>query len=208
MSAYKINISINKTPQQEVFVSFQCNVLSIPVISNENISFKSQTVEFNGKTRTEIPITCICSVLDDKRISNKINRLQKGNRIEIVGNLINNDKEEIVVLITYLVYFNANNFSTYDKKDTSKIPWLNSTKKNTNTNEDQSQDSNDDKLPDFITDQRKKTLDPEVQNVNNNEIIEIGDDINEGKKKIKIRIKNNYLYAILTNFLLFIVKKF
>jgi hypothetical protein len=188
MSAYKINISVNKTPQQEVFVSFQCNVLSIPVISNENISFKSQTVEFNGKTRTEIPITCICSI-DDKRISNKINRLQKGNRIEIVGNLINNDKKEIVVLITYLVYFNANNFSTFDKKDTSKIPWLNSTKKNTNTNEDQSQDSNDDELPDFITDQRKKTLDPKVQNVNNNEIIEIGDDINEGKKKIKIKIK-------------------
>ena len=80
-------------------------------------------------------------------------------------------------MITYLVYFNANNFSTFDKKDTSKIPWLNSTKKNTNTNEDQSQDSNDDELPDFITDQCKKTLDPEVQNVNNNEIIEIGTDL-------------------------------
>ena len=84
---------------------------------------------------------------------------------------------------------------------------INSTKKNTNTNEDQSQDSNDDELPGFITNQRKKTLDSEIQNVNNNEIIEIGDDINEGKKKIKIRIKNNYLYAILTKFFIIYCKE-
>jgi hypothetical protein len=176
MSAYKININVSKTPEQEVFISFQCNVLSVPITDNENISFKSQVIEFNGKTRTEIPITCVCSI-DDKRMLNKINKLQKGNRIEIVGNLINNDKEEIVVLVTYLVYFNANSFSAFDKKDLSKIPWLNA-KKNASTNEDQSQDSNDDELPDFITDQRKKT--PEIQNVDNNKIINIDDD--KGKK--------------------------
>ena len=41
-------------PEQEVFVSSQCGVLSVPVESNENISFKSQIIEFNGKTWTEI----------------------------------------------------------------------------------------------------------------------------------------------------------
>src|SRR5205823_11236162 len=62
----------------------------------------------------------------DDRMFSKINKLQKGNKVEIVGNLIKNDKEEIVVLVTYIVYFNANNFSNYDKKDLSKIPWLDS----------------------------------------------------------------------------------
>jgi len=125
MSAYKIKININDTPEQEVFISFQCSVQSVPIVDNENISFKSQVTEFNGKTRTEIPITCVSSIYDDRMFS-KINKLQKGNKVEIVGNLIKNDKEEIVVLVTYIVYFNANNFSNYDKKDLSKIPWLDS----------------------------------------------------------------------------------
>ena len=41
----------------------------------------------------------------------KINKLQKGNKIKVVGNLIKNDKE-IVVLVTYLVYVNTNSLST------------------------------------------------------------------------------------------------
>ena len=125
MSAYKIKININDTPEQEVFISFQCSVQSAPIVDNENISFKSQATEFNGKIYTEIcteiPITCVSSIYDDRMFS-KINKLQKGNKVEIVGNLIKNDKEEIVVLVTYIVYFNANNFSNYDKKDLSKIP--------------------------------------------------------------------------------------
>ena len=176
MSAYKIKININDTPEQEVFISFQCSVQSVPIVDNENISFKSQVTEFNGKTRTEIPITCVSSIYDDRMFS-KINKLQKGNKVEIVGNLIKNDKEEIVVLVTYIVYFNANNFSNYDKKDLSKIPWLDSsnfTKKN--TNEDQSHDSPDN-LPDFINRSTKS----EVQNINTgNEIIVVSND--EGMK--------------------------
>ena len=83
---------------------------------------------------------------------NKITKLQKGNRIDIAGNLIKNE-EEIVVTITYLVYLNANEFSTSGKKDLSKIPWLDSsnfTKKN--ITEIQSHDG----LPDFITNQQHK----------------------------------------------------
>ena len=52
----------------------------------------------------------------------KINKLQKGNKIEVVGNLTKNDKEEIIVSVTYLVYVNTNNFSSFDKNDLSKIP--------------------------------------------------------------------------------------
>src|SRR3954447_18331987 len=87
MSAYKININIHDTPEQEVFTSFQCIVLSVPLINNDTISFKSQVTEFNGKIRTVIPITCISPVYD-QRICNKVNKLQKGNKIEIAGNLI------------------------------------------------------------------------------------------------------------------------
>ena len=174
MSAYKIKININDTPEQEVFISFQCSVQSVPNVDNENISFKSQATEFNGKIYTEIcteiPITCVSSIYDDRMFS-KINKLQKGNKVEIVGNLIKNDKEEIVVLVTYIVYFNANNFSNYDKKDLSKIPWPDS-----NINEDQSHDSPDD-LPDFINRSSKS----EVQNINTvNEIIVVSND--EGMK--------------------------
>ena len=174
MSAYKIKININDTPEQEVFISFQCSVQSVPNVDTENISFKSQATEFNGKIYTEIcieiPITCVSSIYDDRMFS-KINKLQKGNKVEIVGNLIKNDKEEIVVLVTYIVYFNANNFSNYDKKDLSKIPWPDS-----NINEDQSHDSPDD-LPDFINRSSKS----EVQNINTvNEIIVVSND--EGMK--------------------------
>src|SRR5436190_18022231 len=166
MSAYKIKININDTPEQEVFISFQCSVQSVPIVDNENISFKSQVTEFNGKTHTEIPITCVSYIYDDRMFS-KINKLQKGNKVEIVENLIKNNKKEIVVLVTYIVYFNANNFSNYDKKDLSKIPWPDS-----NINEDQSHDSPDD-LPDFINRSSKS----EVQNINTeNEIIVVSND--------------------------------
>ena len=101
MLAYRIEININNTPEQEIFMSFQCSVLSIPVINGEHISFQAQAVEYSGKNRTEIPITCVYSIYD-KRMLNKINKLQKGNRIDIAGNLIKNE-EEIVVTITYLV---------------------------------------------------------------------------------------------------------
>jgi hypothetical protein len=182
MSAYKIKININNTPEQEVFVSFQCSVLSPPVMSDKNISFNSQAVEFNGKIRTEIPITCTCPV-DDSRMSNKINKLQKGNRIEIIGNLIHNDKEEIIVLVTYLVYFNANNFSVSDKKDLSKIPWLdsNSTKKNISINEDQQ--GSHDVLPNFIMNKRKNVdvKNKEVINLDDNDNDDNDDDDIEGK---------------------------
>src|SRR5208282_3739443 len=90
ISAYKIKINVNDTPEQKVFISFQCSVLSIPIANNEDISFKSQAIEFNGKTRTEISITCICSKCDE-RIFSKISKLQKGNKLEVVGNLVKND---------------------------------------------------------------------------------------------------------------------
>ena len=126
MSAYEINIDPNQTPEQETFMSFQCSVQSVPITNNnDNISFKIQVVEYNGKTQTEIPITCISSIYNVRMFS-KINKLQKGNRIEIVGDLIKNEEEEIVVSVIYFVYANTNNFSTFDKNDLTKIPWLDS----------------------------------------------------------------------------------
>src|SRR3954471_10284012 len=98
MSAYKIDIDVHNTPEQEIFISFQCNVLSVPVIDHNNILFKSQTIEFNGKTRTEIPITCFSSI-ENQRIFSKVNKLQKGHKIEIAGNLIKNNKDEIEVFL-------------------------------------------------------------------------------------------------------------
>jgi hypothetical protein len=80
MTAYQVKIKVNDTPEQEIFVSFQCNVLSVAIIENDNILFKSQATEFNGKTRTEIPITCICSI-QNSRIFNKINKLQRGTKL-------------------------------------------------------------------------------------------------------------------------------
>jgi len=96
MSAYKINIDIRNVPEQEIFISFQCDVLSVPTVDHDSISFKSQATEFNGKTRTEIPIICLSSI-HDQRISSKVNKLQRGNKIEIAGNLINNEEDKIVV---------------------------------------------------------------------------------------------------------------
>jgi hypothetical protein len=171
MSAYKIDINTQDTPEQEVFISFQCTVLSVPLTNNETISFKSEAVEFNGKIRTIIPITCVSSVYD-ARIFNKINKLQKGNKIEIAGNLIKNDKDDIVVSITYIVYANTNSYSTFDKKDLSKIPWLNSSKK---TNEDQLHNTRDN-IPNFILNHQKKEAE-KVENVNvDDDIVEISDD--------------------------------
>jgi len=149
-------------------MSFQCSILSVPTINNNTILFKSQAVEFNGKNRTEIPITCISSIYDTRMIT-KINKLQKGNKIEIIGNLIKND-EELIVSITYLVYANTNNYTTFDKNDLTKIPWLDSsnlTKKIMNKDEDKLKDLNNN-LPDFIVN----------QHANNNEI-----DNTEGKRK-------------------------
>ena len=177
MSAYKININIHNTPEQEVFISFQCNVLSVPLTNDETISFKSEVTEYNGKTRTIIPITCV-SPAYDVRIFTKVNRLQKGNKMEIAGNLIKNDKEEIIVLITYMVYANTNNsYSNFDKKDLTKIPWLNSSKK---TNEDQLRNAHDD-VPSFITKLQNKETE-EIQNTGvDDKIIDISDD-DKGKK--------------------------
>ncbi|CAG8667015.1 10772_t:CDS:2, partial [Funneliformis caledonium] len=121
----KPNNDVNNILEQEVFVSFQCNVLSAPVVEGDNIMFKSQAIEFNEKNHTEIPITCICST-QNSRIYGKVNKLQKGNKIDIMGNLTKND-EEITVLVNYIVYVNNTiNFSSMEKKDLSKIPWLNS----------------------------------------------------------------------------------
>ena len=177
MSAYKIHINIHNTPEQEVFVSFQCTVLSVPLTNDETISFKSEVTEYNGKIRTIIPITCVSPVYD-VRIFNKVNKLQKGNKMEIAGNLIKNDKDEIIVLITYMVYANTNNsHSNFDKKDLTKIPWLNSSKK---TNEDQLHNAHDD-VPNFITKHQNKETE-EIENTGvDDKIIDISDD-DKGKK--------------------------
>ena len=177
MSTYEININIQDTPQQEVFMSFQCNVLSVPVEHDGVISFKSQVIEFNGKNRTEIPITC-SALVSDIRISVKINRLQKGNKIEVVGNLIRNDKEEIRVLVTYLVYVNTNKFSSSDKNNLTKIPWLNSSNSKKANNVDQSRDSHSN-LPDFVVNHRKRI--DEIEN--NNAEDEISDYV-EGENRV------------------------
>jgi hypothetical protein len=103
MSAYRVNIDINDIPELEVFVSFQCNVMSVPLENDGNISFKSQVIEFNGKNRTEIPITCVSS-MSNLRMVTKINKLQKGIKIEIAGNLIRNDRKELRFLLNILLF--------------------------------------------------------------------------------------------------------
>ena len=123
MAAYQIKINIHNTPEQEVFMTFQCSVLSVPVIEGDDILFKSQVIEYSVKNWTEIPITCLCSTRN-LRIFNKVNKLQKGNKLSIMGNLIKND-DEIVVSIIYIVYDNSTSNSTpINKKDLNKIPWL------------------------------------------------------------------------------------
>lgn len=82
-----------------------------------------------------------------------------------MGNLIKNE-DEIMVTITYIVYDNGTNaFSSTDKKDLSKIPWLNPLSHEKQPDEDQFQDTND--LPKFILTQRDAD-DPEVINVSDN----------------------------------------
>ncbi|GBC05999.1 hypothetical protein RclHR1_06550003 [Rhizophagus clarus] len=141
MMAYQIKIIANNTPEQEIFMSFQCTVLSVPIVEGNNIQFKTQVIEFNGKNQTEIPITCICPI-HNLRLSNKVNKLQKGNKLDTIGNLIKNE-DEIIVTVTYIVYANnMNSHSSFDKKDTmTKLPWLDPSKV---TSEDPSQDVNSD----------------------------------------------------------------
>ena len=68
----KLKINVNYIPEHEVFVSFQCNVLSVPITEGYIISFKSQAAEFNRRICTEIPFMLCVFILE-------INNLQKGN---------------------------------------------------------------------------------------------------------------------------------
>ena len=179
MTAYQIRINVDDTPEQEVFMSFQCSVLSAPIVEGENILFKSQAIEFNGKIRTEIPITCVGSTRDS-RIFGKINKLQKGNKIDIMGNLIQND-EEIIVLVNYIVYAGStDNLTSTERKDLTKIPWLNSSGIKKATNENPSQKSSND-LPDIVNDNKEETNEMEDAKV-----IDISDNDNDNAEGIKI----------------------
>src|SRR5581483_8160319 len=175
MTAYQIKINADNTPEQEALMSFQCNVQSVPTIEGDNIIFKSQVVEYNGKIRTEILITCFCSV-NNLRMFNKINKLQKGNKLNVMGNLIKND-EEIMVSLVYIIYSNnASTFSSNDKKDLSRIPWLDQSghKKTTNVNQFENTNNN---LPKFILQH------DDITN-NNTETIEISDN-NDDNNNVK-----------------------
>lgn len=171
--AYQIKINVNDTPEQEIFMSFQCSVLSAPIIENDNILFKSQVIEFNGKNRTEIPITCVCPT-HNLRIFSKMNKLQKGNKIDIMANLIKNN-EEIIVEIIYIVYAgNTNNISSADKKDLSRIPWLNSSGLKKENNNDLFENTSNN-LPDFIykyNNENKETEDKVIEISDNAEGME------------------------------------
>ena len=99
-----------------------------------------------------------------------------------MGNLVQND-EEIMVLINYVVYVNNTvNFSPTEKKNLSKIPWLNSSGLKKSTDENLSQISND--LPDFINNSRKETRKEDNETVDN-KVIDVSDNA-EGMKKILI----------------------
>jgi hypothetical protein len=156
-------------------MSFQCSVLSVPTAKDENILFKIQVVEYNGKNRTEIPITCLCSI-HNSRMYSKIKKLQKGNKLDVMGNLISND-EEIMVSLIYIVYSNNNTgtFSSTGKKDLSRIPWLDQSGYKKTTNEDQVQNMNNDP-PKFIL-QHNDII------TNETEVIELSD--NDNVKGIK-----------------------
>ena len=85
-----------------------------------------------------------------------------------MGNLIKN-KEEIVISLSYIVYNNnTNTFSSIDKKDLSKLLWLNQSGHKETTNDEQSHSTKND-LPKFIP--------------NDTEIIEVSD--NDNIKSIK-----------------------
>ncbi|GES92250.1 hypothetical protein RCL_jg28598.t1 [Rhizophagus clarus] len=114
--------------------------------SSDNSTFTKGIIacnrpEKNDPIFTEIPITCICPI-HNLRLSNKVNKLQKGNKLDTIGNLIKNE-DEIIVTVTYIVYANnMNSHSSFDKKDTmTKLPWLDPSKV---TSEDPSQDVNSD----------------------------------------------------------------
>ena len=63
---------MNDTPEHKVLVSFQCNVLSVPITEDDILSFKSQAAEFNRRICTEIPFILYVFILE-------INNLQKDN---------------------------------------------------------------------------------------------------------------------------------
>ena len=192
MAAYKVNITINDTYTGTR--NFYNNVMSIPLENDgtTTISFKSQVIEFNEKNHMEIPITCISSTSDIK-MATKIIKLQKGNKIEITGNLTRNDREEIKVLIKYIVYANTNTYSSAnDKKELiNKIPWLSSPKKD--DNQHSSRDTTDN-LPSFLKNKTENKAETVNEDSTDNEVINVSDDnkdvINEsddnkGKKNHK-----------------------
>lgn len=74
-----------------------------------------------------------------------------------------NNNDEIVVSVVYLVYLNANNFpSSNNKKDSCKLPWLNTSESSKKTSADQESDD----FPNFIANRHKKA---EVVNIEENE---------------------------------------
>ena len=78
-----------------------------------------------------------------------------------MGNLIQND-EEIIVLVNYIVYTNnTNTFSSIEKNDLSKIPWLNSSGLKKVTNKNQSQETSND-LPKIIDNNNKDKADETI----------------------------------------------
>lgn len=173
MAAYEIKINTKNMSEQDIFMSFECSVLSVPIIEGDNIMFKAQVIEYNGKSRTELLITCLCSI-NDSRMFNKVNKLQKGNKLNIMGNLLKN-KEEIVICLSYIVYSNnTNTFSSVDKKDLSKIPWLNQSGHKETTDDEQSHSTKNDP-PKFVL---------ECDIAKDTEIIEVSD--NDNIKGIKL----------------------
>ena len=100
--------------------------------------------------------------------SNEINRLQKGNSLNVMGNLIKND-EEIVVLLTYIVYSNnGTSFSsTADKKDPNKIPWLDQSG-HKKTNDINQLENTNNSPPKFIL-QHKEDDDTEIIELSDND---------------------------------------
>ncbi|GES73156.1 hypothetical protein RCL_jg2206.t1 [Rhizophagus clarus] len=187
MMAYQIKIIANNTPEQEIFMSFQCTVLSVPIVEGNNIQFKTQVIEFNGKNRTEIPITCICPI-HNLRLSNKVNKLQKGNKLDTIGNLIKNE-DEIIVTVTYIVYANnMNSLSSFDKKDTmTKLPWLDPSKV---TSEDPPQNVNSDFF-NSINDYKYGKMD-QVDKVEG--IIKPSDDDDNNSKELSTKKTNKRKY--------------
>lgn len=95
MMAFPIKINVVNTPEQEIFMSFQCTILSAPIVERDNIQFKSQVIEFNGK-KSDRNSYYMCLFHTWFENIKQINKLQKGNKMDVIGNLIKND-EEIVM---------------------------------------------------------------------------------------------------------------